>query len=114
MGEQLKIGNGVVLGETLAQLELEDLLKLQKEMTVALRKKRKKPRGLPVHGYVQKDQLPFVPLVMDWLIQKKYIKKPTYYNMTSFALRTLIENVLTTIKEEAAKKVAPPKTPEHA
>jgi hypothetical protein len=108
MIEEAKINNKAAINEALSQMEMEDLLAIQREVKTVLRKKRKKPRGLVVSAYIQKEQLPYVPLVTDWLFQRKYIKKKTYYNVASFAIHTLIDNIIATIKEESGQRGMPP------
>lgn len=112
MAEQLGLNEKDTLIEVLDQMGEDELIRLRKQANTILKRKRTRQRGLPVSGYVRKDDLPYLPLVLEWLQSKQYIKKQTHYNLTSFALHTLIENVLTSIKEEAAKKVPPPRVSE--
>ena len=85
----------------------------EKELTalqhaVRLEKQRKyKKTGIQFCGYIDKEYKEVIPLVMDYLMYKKYISKKTMYNLASMAIRQVIDAVL----EEMRKDKQKPRTP---
>lgn len=86
--------------EILRHMSPENLTELQQAVR-AEKKKRIKPRGKFVTGYISKNDLPVIDIVMDWLFERGYLKKRTFYNLTSFALTLTINEVRGKIKREA-------------
>ena len=81
----------------------------EKELTelqhaVRLEKQRKyTKKGIQFCGYLDEGYKEVIPLVMDYLMYKKYISKKTMYNLSSMAMRQVIDTVLEEMRKDNQK-----------
>jgi len=85
----------------------------EKELTalqhaVRLEKQRKyKKKGIQFCGYIAQEYEEVIPLVMDYLLDKHYISKKTMYNLSSMAIRQVIDTVLEEMRRDKQKPSTP-------
>ena len=81
----------------------------EKELTelqhaVRLEKQRKyKKKGIQFCGYIDEEYKEFVPMVMNYLKDTGFITKKTMYNLSSMAIRQVIDTVRNEIRRDKQK-----------
>jgi len=92
--------------EDVREMSEKELTELQH--AVRLEKQRKyKKKGAQFCGYIDEEYKEFVPIVMDYLMDKGFITKKTMYNLSSMAIRQVIDTVRMEIRKDNQK----PRTP---
>lgn len=64
-------------------------------------------KGLKLHGYLSESEKQHIPLVLDWLKDAGWIENKTIYNLTTVAVKVLIQTVHENIRKSGQK----PRTP---
>ena len=90
------------IGE-MTEKELSDL-----QYAIRLEKQRKyRKKGLQFCGYIDEQYKESIPFVMNHLKDIGYITKKTMYNLSSMAVRQVIDTVLKDLRKDKQK----PRTP---
>lgn len=67
-------------------------------------KKKYKPKGVHVRGYIDKDHAPYLDLVISYLYDNKLIKQLKMYDFTQYACHQVIDVVVEIIEEMQRRK----------
>jgi hypothetical protein len=102
-----------ITAEALKQLEeivegtnKEGIKELRKMLRKA-EKKKYRPKGAYVRGYIDQEHAKYLDLVIEYLYRIDVIKQPTVYQFTNFACHKIIQNtviVMRRLEEEGHSK----------